>query len=376
MHIAYLADGQNYHVKKWVRAMADAGIAVTLITFRPPEQSIAGVNVIKLPIRIGNAQSYSYLNYVLSLSRVKAELSALQPDVLLGSYATHYGWLAARTRFHPFVLQTWTFDLTRYPFEGVRGRLWFGPIVRRSLGCADVITTDGPALAEIGRSLYPEHNDKIESVRWGIQTANFDISDAAKAVDRKRYSISNDTVVVTSPRGVLPVYQPEMLLQQFLKLLDANEQIVVVVLTIEHERTRKTEELLNELKKHGRALVFDRFLETEEMHAIWRVSDIVVSVPEADGISESVLEAMYGGSYPVLSDIPSNRSLVAEGVQGSLVTEDKPEALLKSILQVASDDTGRRDAQRKNRAWILDNACVEQTAEQVFRLFERVSRAD
>src|SRR5690606_4800320 len=123
-------------------------------------------------------------------------------------YATHYGWLAARTAFHPFVMQTWTGDLTVYPFEGLK-RMVLGPIVRYGLRRADLITTDGSALLEEGRRLFPEHAHKMLATRWGISTSRNiehtpDKQPLARLVGLQ--SLKGLTVVV-SPRGLQHWYQ-------------------------------------------------------------------------------------------------------------------------------------------------------------------------
>jgi glycosyltransferase involved in cell wall biosynthesis len=370
MHIAYLTDGHNYHVQKWVRAMADAGITITLITFRPPPTPIPGVTVIQLPIRFGNQERYRYSNFFFSLADVKQILVRIKPDLLLGSYATHYGWLAARTNFHPFVLQTWTLDLTRYPFDGMKRHV-FARIVRFTLDRADIITTDGRALETAGRRLYPNNADKLVSVRWGIQLRDFDSSEGSKQQARHTLSVPDGLTVITSPRGVLPVYRPEEVLPGFKKLLATRDDVFVIVLTIEHDRSAHVAKLLADLASQRRALVFDRFLETATMQDIWRATDIVVSVPEADGISESLLESMYAGSYPVMSDIPSNRSLVEEGIIGEIVSDPVGNNLQAKICEVLDRGQELQEARAKNREWVSVNADVKRTAKQMKRLFEK-----
>lgn len=367
-HLAYLADGHNYHVKKWVRAIAETGAHVTLITFRPPEETIPNVSIERLPIRLGTKERYSYLNYLLAVRRVRSILKRINPDVLLGSYATHYGWVAARTGFHPFALQTWTFDLTSYPFKGAK-RLVFGPIVRYSLTAADLVTTDGPALLAEGTRLYPHLADKFESIRWGIRLSNFRFGEHERDHARSKLSIPEKAVVITSPRGLLPVYRSEIVLPVLEKLLAAHQDFYAIVLTLGHSPTESTRTLLNRLATHPRVQVLDRFLDVDEMRNIWSATDIVVSIPHSDGISESLLEAVYSGAYPVMSDIVSNRSLVDEGIRGTLVPEP-PASQLEEAIVKAAEKCRESDTTTANRNWIKNNAAVESTAHHLIGLLQ------
>lgn len=373
MHVAYLADGHNYHVKKWIRALCEAGMDVTLITFRPPDEDIPGARVVALPIRIrarrSSEVSYSYFNFMTELGRVKSIVRDLRPDILLGSYATHYGWLAARTNYHPFVLQTWTFDLTTYPFNGYK-RAFFGPVVRYALKRADLITTDGPALRHEATRLYPHLSEKFVSVRWGIRLDHTNDADESRARFRAQHGISESNIVVTSPRGLLPVYRPDAVLSELKQLVESNTNVVALVLTLSHSRTTEVQEKLDALRDTGRAVVIDKFLSTEEMGDVWDATDIVISVPSTDGISESLLESMHRKAYPVLSDIPSNRSLIAEGIQGTIVPEPIVGNLTSTVENLLANDSDNsvgdlEMARQDNREWVKNNADVARTAAEV-----------
>ena len=76
-----------------------------------------------------------------------------------------------------------------------------------------------------------------------------------------------------------------------------------------------------------------------------------MSLPSSDSVSVSVLEAMAHGCIPVLSDLPANRELVQDGVNGLLLSDQNVEPA--RLLEIASRTT---EVARANRAWIAEHA--------------------
>lgn len=375
-HFAYLGNGQNYHVQKWLPALAEQGLRVTLFTFHPPTEPLDGVEVQVLrPPLARFTRHLSWLDFWKAPGPLRKQLAEIGADVLMGSYATHYGWMGARTGFRPFIAQTWTFDVTVYPFEGWKRRL-FGPVVQRVLQHADVITTDGVALAEVVRARYPAEQSKVVGVRWGIRLADYEATSAGRSEARAAWHFAPKVPVVVSPRGVAAVYQPEVVLPALHQLLERRADVQVMVLTLGQERTPDVQVELDRLAAHPRARVVDRFLSKKEIRTVWVASDVLVSAPARDGISESVLEGMYAGAYPVLSDIPSNRSLVEEGVRAAVV----PEATSEGLTQITEQTVDRlavlkAEAVPANRQWVTEHASVEGTARMLADIVRSLHRA-
>ena len=62
----------------------------------------------------------------------------------------------------------------------------------------------------------------------------------------------------------------------------------------------------------------------------------------AEGISNTLLEAMACGCAPVATDVGGNPELVETGVNGLLVPSGDPSALAAALAQVAQDEALRR----------------------------------
>ncbi len=377
VRLCFVGDGENYHVKKWLPALARAGLHVTLISFDAPAKALDGVEIRLLKRRFPRR---SYLNYVQPASELNQLLAQERCDVLIGSYATHYGWLAARTRFSPFVMQTWTGDLTIYPVRWPK-RFAFLPVVHYGLSHADLITTDGRALRDLGARYFPEFAPKMIPIRWGIEAPLADplpLRERQSLMRRLQIDIPESSVVITAPRGLQHWYQPESVIEGLLHALDSAADLFVVLLTLGHDYGAPLDQQLRTLGDHPRAHVIDRFLDGEEMTDVWKATDIVLSVPHADGVSESVLEAVYWGAYPVLSDIPSNQSLIEDGMRATLVppgSTELPVAIGEAISAHGRYSTERvRALREENSQWVTENATVGQTAAQLAEMVRDLVR--
>ena len=63
-------------------------------------------------------------------------------------------------------------------------------------------------------------------------------------------------------------------------------------------------------------------------------SKIYISIPNTDGTSISLLEAMAYGCLPVVSDLPANREWITDGENGIVVSENLLEKSLERAMQL------------------------------------------
>lgn len=352
---------------KRLRALVEVGFTVTLFSYHPPHDPIPGVT--SVPLKPLVAGRVTWLDFWRNGAFIRAEVAARQIDVLMASYATSYGWLAVRSGVRPFLLETWTLDISHYPIMGWL-RWMFGPIVRRVLQAADAITTDGSALAVYLREHYPATRSKVVPMWWGIRLADYEADEDAGFAFRNQCHIPADVPLVVSPRGLQHWYRPEVVLPALWALLEQHTTAHVLVLTVLHERTSTVDEWLNRLSEHPRGHVVDRFLTISEMQAMWNAADVVISIPTDDGISEALLEAMYAGALPVVSDIASNRSFLDEK-SAFFVQGHHPEELTALLFNIVTDlRVHQNERVTSNQAWVAQEASVEGTAQKMHMLIQ------
>lgn len=370
LHLVVLANGQGYHMPKWLSALVEAGVQVTLFSYHPPREAIPGVTSLPLePLVPGRP---NWLDFWRNTRFVHEQFVACQADVLMASYATSYGWLAVRSGVHPLLLQTWTLDISHYPTTNWR-RWILRPLVRRVLNRADAITTDGSALAEYLLEHYPMCAPKVVSMRWGIRLADYDGGEADGQSFRQAWSIPPKAPLVVSTRGLQQWYRPEVVLPALEQVLAQHASVHVIVLTVNHAGTPAVQQMLDRLALHPRVHVVDRLLRTTEMRGLWAAADIMVSIPSDDGVSESILEAMYAGVLPVVSEMPSNRSFL-DDEHAFFVQGDDADELAETIGYVVGKmGPFKADRVPRNKSWVAEEASVEGTACQMRELIERLA---
>ncbi|MBN8587608.1 MAG: glycosyltransferase [Rhodothermia bacterium] len=361
MRLVLIGMATEPHFQKWLPALVEQGVEVHLVSYHALEVSIKGViyHQIKSPFGLKTG-FWSY--HLFSVAPFRSLLDEIKPDVLVGSFATHYGWIAARTGFAPLVLMTWTRDTTVHPFEGWLKK-YYHSVVSRAMKQAKLIVTDGPALAKMAQENFPKYAHKITPLLWGIRLADYVPPQADNALLREKWGVPSGKKVLTCGRGVYFYYQPELFLAAALQLLETRDDIFIIVLTLGQERTEKVDKLLKRIEKHPSGMVIPMRLPLVEVREIWTISDLMLSCPEYDGISEAVLECMVAGAIPILNPIPSNQLLVNFGVSAFIVNDDSLTSFCTDLNRVLDNAPKTLLAMRtKNQAFVHKHASIEATA--------------
>ena len=213
-------------------------------------------------------------------------------------------------------------------------------------------------------------------MRWGIRLSDYEFSDESRARLRTELGIPAEVSVLTSARGVFHVFRPPEVLQALLATLDSCPDLHAVYLTLARDRPLDVQQLLDRLEAHSRGHVLDRFLSKAEMQEVWSTTDVLISVPTHDGVSEGILEGMYAGCIPIVSDIASNRSFLQDGKSGIFVggSPDSVTDLVDTFRStVDALPTLKSEMVDRNRRWVKEQASVEATASKVAGIIDRLA---
>lgn len=89
-----------------------------------------------------------------------------------------------------------------------------------------------------------------------------------------------------------------------------------------------------------------------------------------ESITKSVIEAMALGVAPVITDIPGNRELVNDGVNGLVVPARNADALCEAVLKLYDDKVLCKRFGENSRAHIRNHLNLDQTILQTRELYE------
>jgi glycosyltransferase involved in cell wall biosynthesis len=87
----------------------------------------------------------------------------------------------------------------------------------------------------------------------------------------------------------------------------------------------------------------------EELPKFIAKCPLYISTPITEGASSSLMEAMASGCFPIVSDLPGNRSFIENGRNGLLVEVGSSESLANRILDCISSNNTLSQGVKSNR---------------------------
>jgi glycosyltransferase involved in cell wall biosynthesis len=384
LRIAVLGDFDGQHTRRWLRVFIDRGHDVHAISFYPPREPLPGVTLHVLraggdsrlhqPPPEGRGMRGSALTkqvppnlvrliHALRYRRagLKAVLDSIRPDVFHAHYAVEHGFYGAFAGFHPYVVSAWGSDLLLEPHKPL-GRL----IARYALSHADFVTAHDPSLARRAVELGVAPG-RVETVRLGIDAAFFEGPPSVNL------GTGDATApIVISDRALEPLYNIDIVLQAFTKLLGKHPGARLIVANDGSERSR-LEGVAHDLGL-GESVQFVGKLPPIELRDALAAAHVYVSVPSSDSFALSNLEAMACGACPILSDLPSVEGMVEDGRTALLVAPGDVEALTAALSLALGDAALRREAAGLNRERAAAEGNLERNMLTVEGIYYRLAR--
>lgn len=389
MHIGLLNDPNNFHTQKWGKALRDAGAEVTVFSLDVDQHG--GLPSVLVP-NGSDSSDYNYLNYLRSGPELRAALDASGVDVVNALNITPFGVWAARSGFRPVIASAMGADILEYPPRGqqsplldarawdnvegsrqpfvrLKGRLkrqYFRRKVAGTLAKADLITGDNLVLVEAIKDWFRIPEDKVRLLRWGVEPEVLAPNEETMARLRARLGIEDDKRVVLSPRGAKAIYQADIILEAFSKLLESGEQDHhYVMLSAGYKVAAKVRDQANRLSnKYPNFTFVEELMDRQEVSQLWHLTDVFVSSPIYDGYSAALAEGRFTGAIPVVNSIPGNLELIQHDENGWICSPFTAERLahdLQTIFQDKKQLKARFGA--KNRQWINDNSLIGKNAD-------------
>ncbi len=327
MKIAFIGDNRSQNATNWLRALGKAGI--TDISVWP---------------------AAGFARDLLRLPQLRKWLQREKPDLVLGYRTTSYGFLAALVSNRPLVVAVqgetdlWPYHPLTLPFKHFTKFY--------SVRKAAMIHAWGenmlPSLLSHGAA-----REKILVKPRGIDLAKF------------AYSEDKQGVHLISTRSLYPEYHHEKSLQVVAGLAARG---VACRLTLIGEGPQ-----LGALQKKAEHLgIADRVrfpgrIDYDLIPAYLQASSFYISMPETEGTSSSLLEAMACGCYPLVADLPANRTWIRSGDNGMLSQD--PEEIATHIMVLKDNRQQFVRAIRQNRKLVEQQADITKNMQLFVRKY-------
>jgi glycosyltransferase involved in cell wall biosynthesis len=368
--LVYAHDGISTYDELFLNALMEKYDTYVLTFHHSPTCIPSGIKTVKMREVIPETNLHPFegmRKHLLTLMRartLKKNLIRIKPDVLIGCWASTYGFYSAYSNFHPFMLFIWGSDVLVFP----RKYFPLKPLVTYSIKKADVVVVDSDVQKEAAIELGCARQ-KIVKFPW-VSLNGFSRNQKQRAKIRKEFRWSDDDVVVISLRHHKSIYGVEYLINAIPYMLNENKSIKFLILG---------EGPLTEIFK----LRVDKFIKSGEVKFIGTVpheniadylsaADIYVSTSFSDGASASLLEAMACSLTPVVTEINGNKEWIRDGMNGLLVPVANSKSIAEKILMLASNHKLRKTLQVKAEETVRTRVTWNKNIDELTKIIDKV----
>ena len=338
--ICFVGWADHVHVERWAGYFARQGFEVCVVSVSGLGRYPAGVRQFRIGLQ-GRGPRWVRL-------RLRYLLWRIRPDVVHVHWA-HFAVPVQQVWRGPLVVTVWgseVYERDNFSAEQSRG-------LARVLRAAHLVTCDS---ADLSRAIVTDFDvpaERVDVVQWGVDTELFrpdgpDLRSELGLVDRE---------VVLSARSFMPVYNQETIVAAFAELRRSRPRAFLLMKRYggdaDYFERIRADLTARGLDDHVRILASVPY---EEMPALYRSADVMISIPLFDAAPMSLLEAMASGVPSVVCDLPSLREWVNHRETGFLVDPQDPSAVAAALGEVLEDRTRHEPLRRSARAVVVERA--------------------
>lgn len=378
MRICYFADGRYIHAERWMKFFAGRGHEMHLISFAdvPPERV---EEIEKLGINYhGAVGSFHLKKFWLTLKDirfVRAVLKTERIDILHSHFLGPNSWYAALSGFHPHIITVMGGDVMGEnwkPSKNTQERL----LTPYALRNADGLTAWSGHLADRVKP-FVRMGVEIDIVHGGVELERFSAAPAPTAL-RQRLEIPEDGRVIFSPRLIRQLYNIDVIAQAagLVCAQQANIYFVIALpeTILDDDYVRHVKDIFADSPANNSV----RFVSTighGEIAEYFRLADVTVSIPSADGTPMSVLESMACGTPTVIGDLPDYDREYFEHETTTLMVDVKdPRAIADALLRLLKEKETAAAISIEARRRVVATGGYEYQMSKMEKIYERLAR--
>jgi len=347
MRILYLSSATGTlgnHSHKFLKGLVEHGYDVHLVSYHPLPiakniKEIEGLKIYHFPPSI--IKKPFYFN---TLFHFKKLLKYIKPDLIHSGNLFNESFLAALSGFHPILVMPYGSDILVFPNKSKI----FYYINKYVFLKADHVICDAYFIKDEIVRRYKYNNKRIDVFPFGVELEIFHRN--INSTFRELRGWENNTIIIMN-RHFEPIYDPVTAIESFGEAFKINKEIRLLLVG---DGSLK-QEIISVINKKGleRYVYLTGRVSRAEMAELLNASDIYISSSKSDGTSVSLLEAMACGKPVIVSDIPTNREWINNGINGFLAPVGDKETFTQHILTLSSDNELQKEM--GNRNYIIAN---------------------
>ncbi|OGO27375.1 MAG: hypothetical protein A2136_01485 [Chloroflexi bacterium RBG_16_54_11] len=335
LRLCFISNPNLVHTRRWVNWFAGRGHTVCLLADVPLKEAwnLESWNQVQV-IDLSKLFYARYIRFPVWTLWLRNFLHHWQPDVLHAHRINSAGWLAAASGFHPYVVTPWGTDIFVQPEDSRFARFLAHYVLRH----ADLVTTLSHAMGEAAVKLGARV-ETLRGIQFGVELdifKPFPPTSLGSQEFRRSLSLPVNARLVLSPRAVTPIYNLDVILQAIPLVKERFSEAVFIFVEYNTDRAykKRLDELAAQLGLEGWIRWIPATRSRAEMAELYRLCEVVVSVPSTDGTPVSVLEAMASGKPVVCTDLAPLREFITHAENGLLVPVRQVGPLAEAIIQL------------------------------------------
>jgi glycosyltransferase involved in cell wall biosynthesis len=280
----------SIHVSSYIQALSEFESDIYLLS-----EEICNFKGVKTAFLV-DFRKLSPVSIKKNTKLLKNILLELKPDIIhihqINRLAYFTTKIAQKLNI-PCISTAWGSDVLLIPKQNT----FFRHLVKKSLERSKIVTADALVMIDEMQLLAPS-GSKYVHLQYGVNLVQ-------KAEKEN---------IIYSNRLHKKLYRIEQILYYFADFIQMYPDWKLVIAG-EGQETARLKELASDLDLSSQ-VEFAGWLGQEENYKFYAKSKIYVSIPESDGTSVSVLEAMSAGCLPVVSDLAVSHEWIVNKVNG------------------------------------------------------------
>lgn len=350
MKVAFFASAASWHTLRWMKALKSR-VDLHLFAF-DSNALLNNTDCTMIAPKVPNK-----FKYIFGQNDFRTHLQKYQPDILHSHYATGYGYLGMRMNSHPFVVSVWGSDIFEWPAKSPMHKYLLKTILKK----ADAICATSQKLYEGTTALFPEFENKIQIIPFGIDTKLFQPA--------KQTQKSNE-IVIGIAKLFDKIYQLDLLMKVVDELLEDYETIRLKIAGDGPERERLVN-LRNTLKFKDNIEILPS-IPNDILPKFLNSLDIFAIPSKFESYGVAALEASACGLPVVGFNVGGLAEIVHHNESGYLVEGSNREDFKKALSDLINDKNLRQRMGARGRALVLDKGDMNSSADMLIDLYQKL----
>jgi glycosyltransferase involved in cell wall biosynthesis len=326
--ILFLGETYRADAITWMNGLKEFG-DFEIVTWELKTNS-NGVNRIKRLFELAKA-----------IITIKSIAKNFNPDMVIAERTTSYGYLAAISGIKPIAIaqqgitDLWPHSSPLYIFKKM--------LQDHAFKKADIIHAWGIVMAKNMEECNADMS-KVMILPKGINLEFFEFNQVS----------DNSMIQAIVTRALQPEYKHDTIIKAFSILKQKNIPFKLTIIGDGIE-LKKLILLVKELGVHNDVDFIGR-INNNDIPKYLKMANFYISMPLTEGVSASLFEAMACGCFPIVSDLPGNRSWITEKVNGILVKSENHIRLAEELEWAFHNTDFTKKSIAENRKLVEENA--------------------